>query len=197
MREKSLENLIKNLRRLPTIGPKTASRLAFHILKMPKDDVVSLSQAILSVKEKIKFCRECFNISEDELCRFCSDETRDRKIICVVEEPKDIFVIEETQKYSGIYHVLGGAISYLEDIGPEKIRIKELEERVKRNSVHEVIVATNPNMEGDATAIYISKLLKSHNVRVTRIAYGLPVGGDLEFADPVTMARSLEGRVVV
>ncbi len=197
MREKTIENLINNLRKFPTIGPKTASRLAFHILKMSKEDVISLSQAIISVKEKIKFCKECFNISEDELCRFCSNERRNREIICVVEEPKDIFVIEETQKYSGLYHVLGGAISYLENIGPEKIRIKELEERVKRNSIYEVIVATNPNMEGDATALYISKLLNPYNVKVTRIGYGLPVGGDLEFADPVTMARSLEGRVVI
>jgi len=194
MREKLIANLINAFDNLPTIGPKTASRLAFHILKAPKEEVIKLTDAILAVKEKIRFCRECFNISTEELCQFCQDQKRDKSIICVVEEPRDIYIIEGCGKYFGLYHVLGGAISPLEDIGPEKLKIKELVDRVSRNTIKEVIVATDPNMEGDATAMYISSLLKPLNVSVTRIGYGLPVGGDLEFADPVTMARSLEGR---
>ncbi|MEW6679694.1 MAG: recombination mediator RecR [bacterium] len=194
MKEKAINDLINALVKLPTIGPKTASRLTFHILKMPKEDVLKLTSAIIAVKERIRFCKICFNISEDEICQFCKDEKRDKSIICVVEEPRDIAIIEDCGKYSGLYHVLGGAISHLEDIGPEKLKIKELVDRASNNTVKEVIVATNPNMEGDATAMYISSLLKPLNISVTRIGYGMPVGGDLEFADPVTMARSLEGR---
>lgn len=194
MKERVINELISSFVKLPTIGPKTASRLAFYILKAPKDEVVKLTENILAVKERIKFCKICFNITSEEICQFCCDEKRDRSIICVVEEPKDIMVIEDTGKYFGLYHCLGGSISPLEDIGPEKLKIKELVDRVSENTIKEVIVATNPNMEGDATAMYISHLLKPYNISVTRIGYGLPVGGDLEFADPVTMARSLEGR---
>lgn len=194
MRERLIDNLINSLVKLPTIGPKTASRLAFYILKAPKEEIIKLTEDILAVKERIRFCKICFNISESEMCQFCQDEKRDKSVICVVEHPKDIFVIEDTGKYFGLYHCLGGAISPLENIGPEKLKIKELVERVKGQEIKEVIIATNPNMEGDATAMYISSLLKEYNVSVTRIGYGLPVGGDLEFADPITMARSLEAR---
>ncbi|MEW6102292.1 MAG: recombination mediator RecR [bacterium] len=194
MKEKVINDLINALVKLPTVGPKTASRLTFHILKMSKEDVLKLTSAIIAVKERIRFCKICFNISEGEICQFCQDEKRDKRIICVVEQPRDIAIIEDCGKYFGLYHVLGGAISHLEDIGPEKLKIKELVDRVSNNQVKEVIVATNPNMEGDATAMYISSLLKPLNISVTRIGYGMPVGGDLEFADPVTMARSLEGR---
>lgn len=192
--ERLINNLINSLVKLPTIGPKTASRLAFYILKAPKDEVIKLTENILAVKEKIRFCKICFNITEGEICSFCQNGKRDKTIICVVEDQKDIMVIEETKRYFGLYHCLGGVISPLEDIGPEKLKIKELVERVKKGGVKEVIIATNPNMEGDATAMYIASILKEYNVSVTRIGYGLPVGGDLEFADPVTMARSLEGR---
>lgn len=194
MRERIINDLISSLVKLPTIGPKTASRLVFYLLKAPKEEVIKLTENIIAIKEKIRFCKICFNITESEVCQFCQDEKRDNSIICVVEEPRDIEVIEDTGKYFGLYHCLGGVISPLEDIGPEKLKINELVERVKGGGVKEVIIATNPNMEGDATAMYISSLLKAYDVSVTRIGYGLPVGGDLEFADPVTMARSLEGR---
>ena len=191
--DKIIENLARNFMKLPTVGPKTATRLAFHLISSPTSEIESLAGAILSVK-KVKFCIECGNITEADLCGFCCDDRRDRSIICVVEQSRDVQVIEQAKRFSGLYHILGGAISHLDGITPERLRIGELVKRVSKGVVKEVIIATNPNMEGDATALYLSKLLSSYNVKVTRIGFGLPVGGDLEYADPVTMARSLEAR---
>jgi recombination protein RecR len=191
--DKIIDNLTKNFMRLPTVGPKTATRLAFHLISSPCNEIESLASAILSVKN-VKFCIECGNITEADLCGFCSDDRRDRSIICVVEQPNDVMVIEQAKRFSGLYHILGGAISHLDGITPERLKIAQLLKRVGVGLIKEVIIATNPNMEGDATALYLSKLLSSYNLKVTRIGFGLPVGGDLEYADPVTMARSLEAR---
>ena len=194
MQEGPIQDLIDELSRLPGIGPKSAQRLAFHLVKSPPDDAKRLAEAIVQAKERIYFCRECGNVAEGELCRICRDEGRDRTVLCVVEEPKDIATIEKAGVIKGRYHVLGGAISPLDGIGPEDLRTKELLERVERDSVTEVIIATNPNLEGNATAMYVSALLKPAGVRVTRLASGLPVGGDLEYADEVTLSQALEGR---
>ncbi len=194
MQEGPIQDLIDELSRLPGIGPKSAQRLAFHLVKSPPDDAKRLAEAIVQAKERIFFCRECGNVAEGELCRICRDEGRDRTVLCVVEEPKDIATIEKAGVIKGRYHVLGGAISPLDGIGPEDLRTKELLERVERDSVTEVIIATNPNLEGNATAMYVSALLKPAGVRVTRLASGLPVGGDLEYADEVTLSQALEGR---
>jgi recombination protein RecR len=191
--DKIIDNLTKNFMRLPTVGPKTATRLAFHLISSPCNEIESLASAILSVKD-VKFCIECGNITEADLCGFCSDDRRDRSIICVVEQPNDVMTIEQAKRFSGLYHILGGAISHLDGITPEMLRIAQLLKRVGTGLIKEVIIATNPNMEGDATALYLSKLLSSYDLKVTRIGFGLPVGGDLEYADPVTMARSLEAR---
>ena len=194
MQEGPIQDLIDELSRLPGIGPKSAQRLAFHLVKSPPDDAKRLADAIVQAKERIYFCRECGNVAEGELCRICRDEGRDRTVLCVVEEPKDVATIEKAGVIKGRYHVLGGAISPLDGIGPEDLRTKELLERVERDSVTEVIIATNPNLEGNATAMYVSALLKPAGVRVTRLASGLPVGGDLEYADEVTLSQALEGR---
>jgi recombination protein RecR len=194
VQEGPIQDLIDELSRLPGIGPKSAQRLAFHLVKSPPDDAKRLAEAIVQAKERIFFCRECGNVAEGELCRICRDEGRDRTVLCVVEEPKDIATIEKAGVIKGRYHVLGGAISPLDGIGPEDLRTKELLERVERDSVAEVIIATNPNLEGNATAMYVSALLKPAGVRVTRLASGLPVGGDLEYADEVTLSQALEGR---
>ena len=194
MQEGPIQDLIDELSRLPGIGPKSAQRLAFHMVKSPPDDAKRLAEAIVQAKERIFFCRECGNVAEGELCRICRDEGRDRTVLCVVEEPKDVATIEKAGVIKGRYHVLGGAISPLDGIGPEDLRTKELLERVERDSVTEVIIATNPNLEGNATAMYVSALLKPAGVRVTRLASGLPVGGDLEYADEVTLSQALEGR---
>ena len=194
MQEGPIQDLIDELSRLPGIGPKSAQRLAFHLVKSPPDDAKRLAEAIVQAKERIFFCRECGNVAEGELCRICRDEGRDRTVLCVVEEPKDVATIEKAGGIKGRYHVLGGAISPLDGIGPEDLRTKELLERVERDSVTEVIIATNPNLEGNATAMYVSALLKPAGVRVTRLASGLPVGGDLEYADEVTLSQALEGR---
>ncbi|MGH2526045.1 MAG: recombination mediator RecR [Actinomycetota bacterium] len=194
MQEGPIQDLIDELSRLPGIGPKSAQRLAFHLVKSPPDDAKRLAEAIVQAKERIFFCRECGNVAEGELCRICRDEGRDRTVLCVVEEPKDIATIEKAGVIKGRYHVLGGAISPLDGIGPEDLRTKELLERVERDGVTEVIIATNPNLEGNATAMYVSALLKPAGVRVTRLASGLPVGGDLEYADEVTLSQALEGR---
>lgn len=194
MSENIIEDLISNLTKLPGIGRKTAQRLAFFILSMPKESALSLSDAIRTVKEKAKFCSHCFNISSTDPCDICSDQSRQRNKICVVEETSNIVVIEKSKAFKGLYHVLMGAISPVDDIGPEKLKIKELVERVARENIEEVIIATNPNTKGDVTARYICDLLKPFNIKVTRIAYGLPIGSDIEFADEVTLARSLEGR---
>ena len=189
----SVERLIEELAKMPGIGRKTAQRITFYILKENKEEAQSLAQAILDVKEKVKYCSICFNITEADPCWICLDEKRDKTSIGVVEEANDVLALERTGEYKGLYHVLGGALSPLDGIGPDNLRIKELLTRLKDN-VKEVILATNPNVEGEATAIYLSKLIKPLGVKVTRIARGLPVGGDLEFADQVTLTKAIEGR---
>jgi recombination protein RecR len=192
-----VQALIDELGRLPGIGPKSAQRIAFYLLKVDAADAKRLARAIEEAKDRVSWCRRCFNIAEGELCNFCRDERRDSKILCVVEEPRDIVAVERTQEFRGRYHVLQGAISPIEGIGAEQLRIKELLARLDGEGVEEVILATNPNIEGEATAMYLARLLHPLGVRVTRIASGLPVGGDLEYADEVTLGRALEGRRVV
>lgn len=194
MFEGPIQDLIDELARLPGIGPKSAQRLAFHIVKVPPQDARRLAESIVAAKERVRFCRECFAVSEGELCRICRDPGRDRTVVCVVEESKDQAAIEKAGVVKGLYHVLGGAISPLEGIGPDDLRVQELLDRVSSNGVHEVILATNPNLEGNATAMYVAGLLKPLGLRVTRLASGLPVGGDLEYADEVTLGQALEGR---
>ena len=189
-----LSRLINEFKHLPGIGQKSAQRLAFHVLRASREDAQHLSQAILDVKEKLALCRGCNNISESELCIFCRDPNRDQTVVCVVEEPQGILGIETTRQFSGLYHVLHGALSPLRAIGPEQLKIKNLIERIGQGSIKEVILATNPTVEGEATAVYLSKLLKPLGLRVTRIGMGVPVGSDLEFADEVTMWKALEGR---
>jgi recombination protein RecR len=188
-----VDNLIAQLSRLPGIGSRTAQRLAFHILRVPKEEAFALADAIREVKERIGFCRECGNLTEEELCTICADARRDRSLICVVEQPADLLSVERTHEYRGVYHVLGGALSPLDGVEPQHLRIDELVGRVERNSVEEVVLATNPNMTGEATAAYIADRLRDRT-RVTRLASGLPVGGDLEYADEVTLGRALAGR---
>jgi recombination protein RecR len=192
--EGPIQDLIDELARLPGIGPKSAQRLAFHIVKQPPDDAKRLAEALIGAKEKISFCEECGNVAEGERCRICRDASRDPTMLCVVEEPKDAATIEKAGVIRGRYHVLGGAISPLDGIGPEDLRVQELLDRVERQGVSEVIIATNPNLEGNATAMYVAALLKPLGVKVTRLASGLPVGGDLEYADEVTLSQALEGR---
>jgi recombination protein RecR len=192
--EGPIQQLIDELSRLPGIGPKSAQRLAFYIVKAPADEAKRLAEALLDAKEKIFFCRECGNVAEGELCRICRDPARDATVICVVEEPKDAATVEKAGVIKGRYHVLGGAISPLDGIGPDDLRVQQLLDRVERNGVKEVIIATNPNLEGNATAMYVAALLKPLGVSVTRLASGLPVGGDLEYADEVTLSQALEGR---
>jgi len=192
--EGPIQDLVDELSRLPGIGPKSAQRLAFYIVKAPAEDAKRLAEALLQAKERVRFCRECFGLAEGELCRICADPTRDLTILCVVEEPKDQTAIEKAGVIRGRYHVLGGAISPMEGIGPDDLRIQELLDRTRRDGVIEVIIATNPNLEGNATAMYVAGLVKPLGVRVTRLASGLPVGGDLEYADEVTLGEALEGR---
>jgi recombination protein RecR len=189
-----LARLIQEFRRLPGIGQKSAQRIAFHLLRSKREDAERLAQAVLDVKDKLGICSICNNISDGEHCNYCRDDSRDQKVICVVEEPPNILPIEVTRQFHGVYHVLHGAISPLRGIGPEQLRIKSLLARLQPGSVEEVILATNPTVEGEATAVYLSRLLKPLGVRVTRIAMGIPVGSDLEFADEVTMTKSLENR---
>lgn len=191
---KTLSELIKELSRLPGIGEKTAQRLAFHILKSPEERAERLAQSILDVKKSIRYCSTCCNIAESDPCEICRNPQRERDTICIVEEPKDVFSIEKTRGYNGTYHVLLGALSPLDSIGPDDLKIKELMERVKTNQIKEVIIATNLSMEGEATAMYLAKILKPLGIRVSRIAHGLPVGSDLEYADEVTLNKSIEGR---
>ncbi len=190
----SLENLIERLCGLPGIGPKSAQRIALYLLSIPRNEAVELARAIVDVKEKVRFCSTCFNISEGELCAVCSDARRDPAVICVVEEPRDVIAIERSGSFRGRYHVLGGAISPIDGIGPDELRFAELMARLGGGEVEELIVATNPNAEGEATALYLAQLVRPLGIRVTRIASGLPVGGDLEYADDVTLGRALEGR---
>ncbi|HLN11705.1 MAG TPA: recombination mediator RecR [bacterium] len=189
-----LARLIEELGKLPTVGPRTAQRLAFYMLSMKDEDAEALASAILDCKRRIRHCSVCGNITEADPCVFCTNGQRDRSVICVVEDPRDIAAMERTREFKGVYHVLRGAISPLDGIGPDDLRIAELLQRVAGGEVREVVVATNPRVEGEATALYLSKVLKPLGVRVTRIAHGLPVGGDLEYADEVTLARALEGR---
>jgi recombination protein RecR len=189
-----VQALIDELGRLPGIGPKSAQRIAFHLLKVPAEDATRLATAIREAKEKVRFCERCFNVSEGALCGFCSDDRRDSSIICVVEESRDIVAVERTGEYRGRYHVLLGAMSPLEGIGPEQLKIRELLSRLGPEGVEEVIVCTNPNTEGEVTAMYLARMLKPLGLKVTRIASGLPVGGDLEYADELTLGRALEGR---
>ena len=189
-----LARLITELKHLPGVGQKSAQRLAFHLMRASRDDAERLAQAILDVKEKLGLCPVCNNISEGELCVFCRDTTRDQKVLCVVEEPHNIVGIETTRQFSGLYHVLHGSLSPLRGIGPEQLKIKSLLERIGQGSIHEVILATNPTVEGEATAVYLARLLKPLGVKVTRIGMGIPVGSDLEFADEVTISKAMEGR---
>ncbi len=186
--------LIEALQRLPGIGPKTAQRLTFFLLKRPADEVRELSAALVAVKERIVYCRICFNVTDEDPCRICADVRRDDRVLCVVEEPNDLLAMERTGEFRGRYHVLLGALSPLDGIGPDDIKVRELLARLDVGGVDEVILATNPNVEGEATALYLAKLLRPLGVRVTRIARGLPVGGDLEYADQVTLSKALEGR---
>jgi recombination protein RecR len=189
-----VQALIDELGRLPGVGPKSAQRIAFHLLKMPIDDAERLARAITEAKARVQFCTRCFNVAEGPLCTVCSDDRRDSALICVVEEARDVVAIEKTGEFRGRYHVLLGAISPIDGIGPEQLKIRELLTRLEPEEVTEVILCTNPNIEGEATALYLGRLLKPLGVRVTRIASGLPVGGDLEYADELTLGRALEGR---
>jgi recombination protein RecR len=192
--EGPIQDLIDELARLPGIGPKSAQRLAFYMVKAPAQDARRLAEAIVAAKDKVRFCRECFGVSEGDLCRICRDPGRDAEVICVVEESKDQAAVEKAGVIKGRYHILGGAISPLDGIGPDDLRVQELLDRVARDHVQEVILATNPNLEGNATAMYVAALLKPLGIKVTRLASGLPVGGDLEYADEVTLGQALEGR---
>jgi recombination protein RecR len=193
----AVQELIDSLGRLPGIGPKSAQRIAFHLLKVDREEANRLARAIVEVKERVSFCRRCFNIAEGELCTVCADERRDAHVLCVVEEPRDVVAIERTREFRGRYHVLQGAIDHLQGVGPEQLRIRELVERVGQEEITEVILCTNPNLEGEATALYLTRLLNVPGLTVSRIASGLPVGGDLEYADELTLGRALEGRRVV
>lgn len=190
----ALERIIHELSKLPGVGRKTAQRLAFHLLEAPLEDAEALARSILELRSKIRFCTRCFNLAEDELCPLCTDPARDQALLCVVEEPSNVLVLERTRAYRGLYHVLGGALSPLKDVGPDELRIRELVERVRGGGVRELILATNPDVEGEATAVYLSRLVKPLGVQITRLAQGLPAGGDLEFTDELTLRRALEGR---
>jgi recombination protein RecR len=189
----AVDNLVAQLTRLPGVGTRTAHRLAFHLLRVPKDEAEALAAAIGDVKERVRFCSECGNLTEEDRCEICRDERRDRTLVCVVEQPADLVSLERTHEYRGLYHVLGGSLSPIDGVEPEHLRIDELMGRVERNGIQEVVLATNPNMTGEATAAYLADRLRGR-VRVTRLASGLPVGGDLEYADEVTLGRALSGR---
>ncbi len=193
----AVQELIDCLGRLPGIGPKSAQRVAFHLLKVDKEEANRLARAIVEVKERVSFCTRCFNIAEGELCTVCADPRREDHVLCVVEEPRDVVAIERTREFRGRYHVLQGAIDHLQGVGPDQLRIRELVQRVGTEGITEVILCTNPNLEGEATALYLSRILDVPGLTVSRIASGLPVGGDLEYADELTLGRALEGRRVV
>ena len=197
MYEGIVQELIDELGRLPGIGPKSAQRIAFHILQTESFDVTRLAEVLIEVRDKVHFCSICGNVSEQETCSICRDPRRQQTVICVVEEAKDVVAIERTREFRGLYHVLGGAISPIDGIGPDNLRIRELMQRLADVNITEVIIATDPNLEGEATATYLTRLLQQPNLRVTRLASGLPVGGDLEYADEVTLGRAFEGRRLV
>ena len=190
----ALQKLIDELGKLPGVGPKSAQRIAFHLIKLPEQDALSLANSIQEAKQKVRFCERCFNMSDEAICEICSDTQRDSSLVCVVEEPRDIVALERTREYKGLYHVLQGAINPIDGVGPEQLKIRELLERLKGNTLQEVILCTNPNIEGEATAMYLAKLIEPLGIQVSRIASGLPVGGDLEYADELTLGRALEGR---
>jgi len=194
---KPLNNLINELVKLPGIGPKTAQRLAFFILERSNENVTNLARALVKAKSEIHFCRDCFNFANDELCPICQDQKRDHTVICVVEDAKDIVAIEKTHQYHGLYHVLQGTLSPIDGIGPEQLKIAQLLKRVKSGTVKEVVLATNPNVTGEQTAMYIAKLLRGLNIKLSRIASGIPVGGELEYADELTLGRALDGRTEI
>jgi recombination protein RecR len=190
----ALERVIHELSKLPGVGQKTAQRLTFHLLQAPREDAEALGRAIMDLREKIRLCSDCFNLSEDERCPICADSRRDLSMLCVVEGPSNLLALERTRAYRGLYHVLGGALSPLKDIGPDDLRLQELMQRVKDGEFREVILATNPDVEGEATAVYLARLLTPLEIPVTRLAQGLPAGGDLEFTDELTLRRAFEGR---
>ena len=194
MYEGIIQDLIDELGRLPGVGPKSAQRIAFHIIQSDRVDVTRLAEVLKTVKERVKFCTTCGNISEEDLCKICRDPRRDKTSICVVEESKDVLAIEKTREFKGTYHVLGGAISPIDGVGPENLRIKELMTRLSETTISEIIIATDPNLEGEATATYLTRLIKPLGIKVSRLASGLPVGGDLEYADEITLGRAFEGR---
>jgi recombination protein RecR len=189
-----VQDLVDELGKLPGIGPKSAQRIAFHLLQLPRDDALSLARAITEAKDRVSWCERCFNVASAPLCDICNDDRRDGSLICVVEEPRDVVAVEKTHEYKGRYHVLGGALNPLEGIGADQLRMKELFARIAGEEVAEVILCTNPNVEGEATAMYLAKMLHDLPLTVTRIASGVPVGGDLEYADELTLGRALEGR---
>lgn len=193
----SIEQLAEQFAQLPGIGRKTAHRLALYILKMSRDEVVTMAKALVNVKDKVRYCTICSNITETDPCAICSNAKRERSFICVVEEPHDVLAIEKTNEFKGLYHVLGGALSPLDGIGPEELKIKELLQRISSSTIEEIILALNPNVEGETTTLYLSRLLKPLGIKITRIARGLPVGSDLEFADEATLSRAFEGRIAV
>lgn len=194
---KSMSKLIQALRKMPGIGPKSAERIAFHILRLPYNEARALAYSVLKVKESIRFCKICANLSEEDTCAICSNPQRNKEIICVVEQPTDIISIEKTAVFNGLYHVLGGALSPLDGVGPENLRISELLGRIRTSKINEVIIATDSDSEGETTALYLAKLLKKEKVKVSRIAYGLPMGSNLEYADQVTVAKALQGRTQI
>ena len=189
-----LADLIRELEKLPTIGPKTAARLAYYLLSASREDASALADAIVGIKDRVRFCSRCFSLTESDPCAICSDPRRDGTLLCVVGEPKDVYAIERTMSFRGRYHVLGGLISPMEGIGVGQLKVKDLLDRIGPEDVKEIIIATNPNAEGESTALYLARLLTPLGVNVTRLAYGLPIGGDLDYADEVTLARALEGR---
>ena len=189
-----IQDLVDELGRLPGIGPKSAQRIAFHLLEVPKEEALRLAASISEVKERIRLCERCFNVAETALCKICADDRRDPSVICVVEDPRDIVAVERTREFHGTYHVLGGALNPIEGVGPDQLRVRDLLERLSEEKTTEVILCTNPNIEGEATAMYLARLLGPVGVRVTRIASGLPVGSDLEYADELTLGRALVGR---
>ncbi len=191
---KSIENLLNEFRKLPGIGPKSAKRIVFFLLNLSSDQIAKFSRSMIEMKEKARFCKDCFNLTEEETCQICRDQSRNRKQICIVEEVSDVVVIEKTGQYQGLYHVLGGLLSPIENIGPDDIRIPRLVQQIRKGSVEEVIMALNPTVEGESTAMYIKKILLPAEVRITRLASGLPVGGDLEYADEVTIGRAITDR---
>ena len=192
----SIEQLIEEFAQLPSIGRKTAQRLAMHILKMPREEVALFAKALVDVKDKVRYCSTCFNITESDPCPICASQKRNRKTICVVEEPNDVIAVEKTHEFNGLYHVLGGALSPLDGVGPEDLKVKELLSRLN-DDIDEIILALNPNVEGETTTLYLAKLLKPLSIKTTRIARGLPIGSDLEFADEATLTRALEGRIAL